>query len=241
MPVISASVRRRRIILAAAVLAAAVLAAVLALTGGGDQEEKASSTPRSTSTDGSPDPEGDYADLARREANDPFAIGRADAPVVLIEYADFQCPFCGQFAQKTQPELVRDYVEQGKLRIEWRNFPIFGAESEQAARAAWAAGQQKRFWEFHDLLYAAEPRKRNSGAFSEERLVEFARQAEVPDLKRFREDMAGDKAHQAVDRDQEEGYGLGVPSTPAFLVGDTPILGAQPTKTFRDAVEKAHR
>ncbi len=81
---------------------------------------------------------------------------------MLIEYSDFQCPYCGRFARETKPVLLRDFVERGVLRIEWRNYPIFGEESERAARAAWAAGRQGRFWQFHDLVYA-EPRERNSG------------------------------------------------------------------------------
>ncbi len=68
--------------------------------------------------------------LARRDAGDALAQGRADAPVVLIEYADFKCGYCGKFARDTEPALVKKYVDDGTLRIEWRNFPIFGAESE---------------------------------------------------------------------------------------------------------------
>lgn len=94
-----------------------------------------------------------------------LAVGRADAPVVMIEYSDFQCAFCGQFARKTEPELLRSYVDKGLLRIEWRNFSVFGEESEQAALAGWAAGQQKKFWEFHDVAYS-NPRERNAGEFS---------------------------------------------------------------------------
>ncbi|MBM7440003.1 protein-disulfide isomerase [Streptomyces sp. HB132] len=72
----------------------------------------------------------------------------------MIEYSDFQCPFCGQFARKTEPELLRSYVDKGVLRIEWRNFPVFGPESEQAALAGWPAGQLNKFWEFHDVAYS---------------------------------------------------------------------------------------
>ncbi|GGT37392.1 hypothetical protein GCM10010271_46780 [Streptomyces kurssanovii] len=108
--------------------------------------------------------------LARRDAADPLAVGSADAPVVLIEYSDFQCPFCGRFASESKPDLVRDYVDKGILRIEWRNFPVFGAESDHAGRAGWAAGQQNRFWQFHDEAYA-EPRRRNAGDFSEDNLT----------------------------------------------------------------------
>lgn len=185
--------------------------------------------------------EGVYPELeayARRDASDGLALGRADAPVVLIEYADFKCGYCGKFARDTEPVLVEKYVRDGTLRIEWRNFPIFGEESEQAARAAWAAGQQNRFWEFHDQAYGT-THKRNSGAFAADKVTGMARAAGVKDLDRFRKDMASDEAAEAVRRDQEEGYSLGVSSTPAFLVNDVPVLGAQPVDTFRQAIEAA--
>jgi protein-disulfide isomerase len=156
----------------------------------------------------------------------------------MIEYSDFQCPFCGRFARETEPELVRSYVKKGLLRIEWRNFPVFGEESEQAALAGWAAGQQKKFWEFHKVAYS-KARERNQGEFADEKLVAMARTAGVRDIEKFRSDMVSDKARAAVRKDQEEGYGLGVTSTPAFLINGKPILGAQPTAAFEQAVEAA--
>ncbi|MBQ1122755.1 thioredoxin domain-containing protein [Streptomyces sp. B15] len=239
--------RRRRIVLATAVLALALVVSAVLLTTGEDGrssgEKKPSPTQSSTSGTGAKSPSGqgpDLRQLARREAHDSMAKGRHDAPVVLIEYADFQCPFCGRFARETEPQLIRDYVRNGTLRIEWRNFPVFGQESEQAALASWAAGRQKKFWDFHRLLYS-QPRERNSGTFAKESLIDFARRAGVPDLKRFRRDMDSSSARKALARDREEGYGLGVTSTPAFLVNNTPILGAQSTRTFENAIKKAAR
>lgn len=237
---------RRPIILASAVLAISLaVVTALFLTGtdrqpGGDDVPTVSAS--STGPDASAGPDAaagpDLSHLARRDADDPTALGKQDAPVVLIEYADFQCPFCGRFSRETQPDLIHDYVDKGILRIEWRNFPIFGQESEQAALAAWAAGRQHTFWAFHRLLYS-EPRERNSGVFAPNNLIDFAREAGVPDLEKFRRDMSSQAARDAVQRDKEEGYRLGVTSTPAFLVNDTPILGAMPTSTFAKAIEQA--
>ncbi|WP_137994399.1 DsbA family protein [Streptomyces vilmorinianum] len=173
---------------------------------------------------------------ARRDAGDKLALGRPDAPVVLIEYADFKCGYCGKFARDTEPELVRKYVENGTLRIEWRNFPIFGEESEAAARAAWAAGQQGRFWEFHKAAYAEGAKEKG---FGKERLAALAKEAGVPDLARFAKDTDGAAAREAVSKDQEQGYSLGATSTPSFLVNGRPIAGAQPLDTFTEAIEAA--
>ncbi|MEU7644134.1 DsbA family protein [Streptomyces huasconensis] len=174
--------------------------------------------------------------LARRDAKDPLAQGRADAPVVMVEYADFKCGFCGKFARDTEPGLVKKYVDKGVLRIEWRNFPIFGADSERAARGAWAAGKQGRFWQFHEAAYAEGSKEKG---FGEGRLRELAKEAGVKDLDRFAADAGGDAAKAAVRKDQEEAYGLGATSTPSFLVNGRPISGAQPDEVFRQAIEAA--
>ncbi|CAL9667209.1 hypothetical protein SUDANB15_07263 [Streptomyces sp. enrichment culture] len=231
---------RRRTISAVAVLAAAAVTAAFALMlddSNNHNETAGEPAVVTESTVPAPADESLLA-LARRDPSDPLALGRADAPVVMIEYSDFQCPFCGRFARETKPELLRSYVNKGVLRIEWRNFPVFGEESEQAALAGWAAGRQKKFWEFHDVAYS-KPRERNAGDFSAEKLITMAREAGITDIERFRADMASDQARNAMQKDQEEGYSLGVTSTPAFLVNGRPILGAQPTATFEEAVETA--
>ncbi|MGY0488758.1 DsbA family protein [Streptomyces sp. WG-D5] len=174
--------------------------------------------------------------LARRDDEDRLAQGRADAPVVLIEYADFKCGYCGKFARDTEPDLVKKYVEDGTLRIEWRNFPIFGADSGAAARAAWAAGQQGRFWQFHKAAYAEGAKEKGFGA---DRLDALAREAGVEDLERFRDDRDGKAARAAVKRDTDEAYALGATSTPSFLINGQPLAGAQPEAAFEQVIEAA--
>ncbi|GHJ23315.1 hypothetical protein TPA0909_49290 [Streptomyces albus] len=175
--------------------------------------------------------------LARRDADDPFARGDADAPVVMIEYADFGCSFCGKFARDTEPKLVDKYVKKGVLRIEWRNFPVFGAGSERAALAGWAAGEQGRFWQFYEAVYADKGNEKNS--FTDAHLHEIAREAGVKDLDRFDRDRASKAAEKLLDKDRTEAYGLGAAATPAFLVNGRPIAGAQPDKVFTDTIEQA--
>ncbi|MFE9256048.1 DsbA family protein [Streptomyces sp. NPDC006879] len=174
--------------------------------------------------------------LARRDSGDPMARGRVDAPVVLIEYADFRCGYCGKFARDTAPQLVEKYVENGTLRIEWRNYPIFGAESEAAAKAAWAAGRQGRFWEFHRAAFAEDAKEKG---FGERRLLELAGEAGVADLARFKKDLGSTAAEQALARDTGEGNRIGVTSTPSFLVNGQPLAGAQPLAAFERAIGAA--
>src|SRR5581483_1346412 len=84
---------------------------------------------------------------ARRMPGDPLALGRSDAPVVISEWGDFQCPYCRAYTLNTEPSLVRQYVDSGRVRMEWHDFAYLGPESELAARAARAAGRQGRFWQ----------------------------------------------------------------------------------------------
>ncbi|GAA2070688.1 thioredoxin domain-containing protein [Streptomyces albiaxialis] len=175
--------------------------------------------------------------LARRDDGDPYARGDKDAPVVMIEYADFGCSFCGKFARDTEPMLEKKYIDKGVLRIEWRNFPIFGKGSERAALASWAAGKQGRFWQFYNTVYADKGNEKNG--FSDDHLHDIAKEAGVEDLDKFDKDRASGAAKKALDRDRNEGYGLGASSTPAFLVNGEPIAGAQPDEVFTDAIERA--
>ncbi|ONK11990.1 thioredoxin domain-containing protein [Streptomyces sp. MP131-18] len=231
--------KRRKLAAAllAAVLVGVLMIGVLSAIGppGGDEEGDAQEQ-----GEVQPLPEGHPAlDLARRDADDPLAVGPADAPVVMIEYVDFQDAFAGIHARGTHGELVEEYVGTGALRIEVRNFPINGPESDAAARAAWAAGQQDRFWEFHDAAFAEEFH-RDSGRFDEDGVLALAEAADVPDLARFEADMASDEAGEAVGRDAQEAYDLGVTSTPSFLLNGQALHGARSADEFRDVIDQLY-
>ncbi|MER5768997.1 DsbA family protein [Streptomyces sp. NPDC001985] len=235
----------RRTALKPVVISVAVLAGALLLglasysaTRPDDGPSAHSSAVAEVSADPQDDAYAELAKLARRDDGDPLAVGRADAPVVMVEYADFKCGFCGKFARDTEPELIEKYVDSGVLRIEWRNFPIFGEESENAARGAWAAGQQGRFWQFHSAAYAAGAKEKG---FGKDRVKELAERAGVPDADRFARDLDSDEAKASVKRDQDEAYGLGATSTPSFLVNGRPIAGAQPMEAFTQAIETARK
>lgn len=233
--------KSRTIAIGAGVAVAAVLLGVASYTAT-KPEDPGNHTVKEEAAGASPETgpqEGVYPELeklARRDAKDPLARGRADAPVVMVEYADFKCGFCGKFARDTEPGLVKKYVDDGTLRIEWRNFPIFGKDSERAARAAWAAGRQDRFWQFHEAAYAEGAKEKG---FGDARLKELAKEAGVKDTGRFLADAGSGAAADAVRKDQEEAYGLGAASTPSFLVNGRPISGAQPDRVFRQAIEAA--
>ncbi|SFB84540.1 DsbA family protein [Streptomyces aidingensis] len=175
--------------------------------------------------------------LARRDAADPFALGDPDAPVVMLTYTDFQSALAARFARETEPGLVSDYVDAGVLRIEFRSFPVNGPESDLAARAAWAAGQQDRFWEFYRAAYA-EDTHIGSGRFSREGVLAMAEEAQVPDLERFATDLDSAAAGEAVAADADEALLLGVSAVPTFLIDGHPLVGNRPAEEFRDHIEQ---
>ncbi|MER5257824.1 DsbA family protein [Streptomyces sp. NPDC002855] len=232
--------KKKNIAIGAGVALAALLLGAASYSATRPDESSSVTAKEESPADVSADPQAgvypELAELARRDAKDPLAQGRKDAPVVLIEYADFKCGYCGKFARDTEPDLVKKYVEDGTLRIEWRNFPIFGADSESAARGAWAAGQQGRFWQFHAAAYAEGSKEKGFGG---DRLKELAKKAGVKDVGRFSDDVDSAGAKAAVKKDQEEAYGLGATSTPSFLVNGRPISGAQPDEVFDQAIEQA--
>ncbi|MHB1171365.1 MAG: DsbA family protein [Lacisediminihabitans sp.] len=165
-------------------------------------------------------------------------MGALNAPVVLVEYADYRCPFCGIFARDTMPKLVDEYVKSGNLRIEWRDFPIYGQESIDAAIAARAAGEQGLFWQYHAAVYAAAP-ERGHLSLPRQRLREIAQSVGVPDMAKFDSDMNSSALRGLVDADAKEATSLGVTGTPTFVVNSTPLIGAQPIDVFRKVIDNA--
>jgi protein-disulfide isomerase len=207
--------------------------ALAAFTGGGDAEDDRAPTDPAASDR---ELEDHLASLERREPNDPLAVGAIDAPVVMIEWADFQCPFCAAFARETAPEL-EPYLDDGSLRIEWRDLPLQGEESWAAAIAGRAAAEQDAFWELHDLIYA-EDRERNAGELAPEALEDMAAELGL-DVERFAAAMDDPRHQQAVEADHRAARELGITGTPAFLIDGRPLLGGQPPEVFVAAVEQA--
>jgi protein-disulfide isomerase len=155
---------------------------------------------------------------------DGLTLGNADAPVTLVEFADLQCPFCKEANDNSLPALVDRYVRPGRLRIEFRNFPILGPDSEKAARALAGAADQGKAWQFLDLWYLNQGEE-NSGYVTDEFIGRIARG--IPGLNAQQvidasNDEANDETIVAARRDADQ---FGIDSTPSYLIGRT---GGQP-------------
>ncbi len=178
----------------------------------------------------------DLTQFERRDAGDLLTAGPVDAPVGLIVFSDYQCPFCGQWSHETLPTMM-EYAERGDLRIEWRDLNVFGPDSERASYAAYAAAEQGEFWEYHDAFYPG-GEKRAKNELSEDALIALAGELGL-DTERFAVDMNSDKTRTQIEENQQLGFSLGAASTPVFLLGGVPISGAQPTEVFVQAFEDA--
>ncbi len=135
-----------------------------------------------------------------------------------------------------EPELIEKYVDNGTLRFEWRDFAYLGQESKTAAQAARAAQEQGKFWEYHDLLYENQG-PRNSGAFSDENLVDFAREAGL-DTEQFEESLTSGKHEGVLNEVFREAQDAGIQGTPSFTVNGRRLVGPQSAETFEQAIEE---
>lgn len=168
-------------------------------------------------------------------------LGKKDAPVTLIEFSDHHCPFCARFQQETFPRIKKEYIDTGKARYVFRNFPLLGMHPQAvtAAEAARCAGDQDRYWEMHEFLFKNP--KKATGAELQEQAGKLGL-----DVARFRACLDQKKYAGAVKKDLEAGTTAGVRGTPSFFIGKTTpsekirgrlLVGAQPFEAFREAMD----
>jgi len=167
----------------------------------------------------------------------PPAIGSESAPVEMVMWGDYQCPFCRRFELTTLPELIERYVDTGQVRFVWRNFERYGAESQESAVAAHCAGEQDRFWEYHQTLYENQSGI-NTGVFVQANLQRFADELGLEPAA-FSACIEGLGYDAVISADKKLGRSEGVNGTPTFFINGEMIVGAQPTETFIGLIESA--
>jgi len=149
-----------------------------------------------------------------------ISIGRQDAPVTMFEFADFQCPGCGQFATFVVPLIKERLVDTGLVRYVYYDFPLpMHAYSFLAARAARCANEQGKFWEYHDVLYGKQPRwsAERTAAGATDQFIAYAGEVGL-DRARFEECLRSDRYAEDVTRSLKLGESLGVQGTPTLFV-----------------------
>lgn len=172
-------------------------------------------------------------------------MGNADAPVTMVEFTDYQCPYCRRYSNGTFPQIIRDYIKTGKVRYVVRQFPLkpIHPKAVKASEASLCAGDQGKYWEMHDQIF------KKTKSFEQE---EWVRHAETLGLNMgsFNDCLKNGKKTSNVERDLKEGTALGMRGTPGFFFGQTDpsnpnkfkavqmIRGAHPYSQFKKAIEK---
>jgi protein-disulfide isomerase len=156
------------------------------------------------------------------------AKGVETAPVTIVEYSDFQCPFCGRVVPSLD-KLFKAYPD--KIRIIFKQYPLsFHANARPAAKAALAAGRQGKFWEMHDLLFA------NQTALSDANYLAWAKQLNL-DLDQFKKDLSDPALETQIAADEKEARGFGISGTPSFVINGTKYVGAYPYERFEQIIK----
>lgn len=179
-------------------------------------------------------------------AGHPF-LGNKDASVVLVDFSDYQCPFCGRFFRDTMPQLQRDYIQTGKVKYVFRDFPLtIHPNALKAAEAAQCAGDQGKFWEMHFRLF------QNQQALELPNLSSYAVALGL-DQSKFNQCLQSGKYAATIQKDMEEGGTAGIEGTPSFLIASLDqkgsgnsnlrvlkmITGSQPYSVFKAALDEA--
>jgi protein-disulfide isomerase len=172
-----------------------------------------------------------------------YALGPVDAPITMVEFTDFQCPFCQRFYASTFGELKKNYIDTGKVRFVSRDLPLeFHPNAMQAALAGRCAGEQGRFWPMRDRMGS------NPEQLDLNHLIRYAAELKL-DLAKFHSCVTSAKYKDAVEKDVQEALRIGASGTPSFVIGKTEpdgvdgelIIGAMPYQLFDEKLKELAR
>lgn len=189
-----------------------------------------------------------------RPQADKNSMGDPNAPVKIVEFSDYQCPFCDRFSKETEPSLVESYISTGKVYFTYRstgnwvsqNINSGLTESEDAAEAAYCAGDQGMYWEMHDMIFA-NVLGEDVGSFTDRRLSAIAEKLGL-DMTQYEECYSSNKYRDEVVKDGQDALAAGVQGTPSFVLTYTNasgqevselIEGAQPFSVFQEKIDAA--
>jgi protein-disulfide isomerase len=173
---------------------------------------------------------------ATNRVGEGTAWGPVDAPVKVVNYADFGCSHCRDFAQNQEKQLRADYESTGKVRYEFHHMIIGGTPTRDAANAAECAADQGKFWDYHDALFARQGTAANP--FTKPLLKRYAAELGL-DATKFDPCVDNSLHFNTISADESDARGKGVNATPTFFINGTKIEGAVPYEQFKQAVETA--
>ena len=159
-----------------------------------------------------------------------YAFGPENAPITIVEFSDFQCPYCRRWHEEVYGPLLAAYP--GKIRMVYRHLPLTSIHPDAlpAAEAVMCAGEQDAFWPYHEKLFSSE-------TLGSEIYTQYARDLSL-DMTSFETCMADHKYQEAVQIDTDFAIDLGIRSTPTFFINGLPVVGAQPLDVFKQVIDK---
>ena len=176
--------------------------------------------------------------------NDPI-IGNPDAPITIIEFSDFQCPFCARFHIQTLPTIMEEYIEKGSVKLVFRDFPIqsIHPNAVPASVAAECANEQGKFKQMHDILFEKQNEWSNlETVYAIELFNQYSEQINL-EQEQFSSCLSTAKYVKEIQNDLDDGRTYGVTGTPGFFIGNQQIgfvelKGAQPFESFKNVIDK---
>jgi protein-disulfide isomerase len=211
------------------VVAVAIAAALIVTSVVGSSDTKSTASPTTTAASSGPATEPGPAAVAGTAATVALfkgipqqlnVLGKAGAPVTMVEFADLQCPFCKTYALDALPDLVKSYVRPGKAKFVFSGMHFIGPDSEKAVRAVFAAGLQGRLWQFLDLLYKNQGAE-NSGWVTDDLLRSIGNSLPGFDTDKMLADTSSAEVTNALAVADQQSQQAGVDSTPTFFAGKT--------------------
>lgn len=170
-------------------------------------------------------------DMSKIDITGQPTLGEDDAKITIIEFSDFQCPYCGRAATGPVKQVIKEYVDTGKAKLVFMNYPLgFHEYAQVAAEASECANEQGKFWELHDKIFE------NQASLSKENLVKWAQEAKL-DMNMFNGCLNDNKYAQEVQNDMAAAQIAGVQGTPSFLINGNLIVGAQPIEAFKQIID----
>ena len=158
-------------------------------------------------------------------------LGEEDAPVTIVEFSDFQCPYCARFFEQTFPQLKENYIKTGKVKLAFRHLPLsFHQYAQKTAEASECANEQGKFWEYHDTVF------NNQDQLSDTILSTWAGEIGL-DVKKFDDCLESGKYKEKVQADSNDAGSYGVSGTPSFFINGKLLVGAQPYEAFQQVID----
>lgn len=170
-------------------------------------------------------------------------LGDASAPITIIEFGDYQCPFCKRWNESTKPAIEKDLIESGEASMIYIDFPIIGPDSLTIHAGSYCAQEQDLYWKYHDFVYANQGHE-NDGWANSENLKKLVSEIDGLDSNLFAQCLDSGKYEKRVEDNKKIASESGVRSTPTFIIigpeNAEMITGAQPYTTFKGIIDEMH-